>query len=496
MKISDLLRLSTDNLRRRKGRTALTVIGVVVGTCAIVVMISLGIATNKRTDETLASWSDLTQITIYGYSEKQDTPALDDKMVKQFKQIPNVIASTPMYNFENMDATVFAGKGDRYQMYMWNTVGMDISSLEAMGVELLSGSYLSGESMGKNKIPVLVGEETAYQFEDSKKSWRNPDRMRWKELDEMGNVIKPPFFDINKEKLTMKMRYSFDDQGNAKTRDYELIVVGIVKSNNSNQGTKGIIMNIDDMKRLEEEYKKLSKGQGGGGGGVVYGGMSGNKVKGYNQVYVKVDDVDNVGVVEQAIKDIGYSTHSMTQIREDMQKQVASGQMMLGGLAAVSLLVAALNIANTMTMAIYERTKEIGVMKVLGCKLSKIRQMFLIESGTIGFLGGIAGCLLSLAISFVLNNFSVWMSAITSWLMSMGIQFNQTGGSMSGGMGGMMGGMGGIFGDMGGGGVMSIVPWWLCLAALVFATVVGLLSGIAPANRAVKISALEAIRHE
>lgn len=49
MKISDLLKLSTDNLRRRKGRTALTVIGVVVGTCAIVVMISLGIATNRRT---------------------------------------------------------------------------------------------------------------------------------------------------------------------------------------------------------------------------------------------------------------------------------------------------------------------------------------------------------------------------------------------------------------------------------------------------------------
>ena len=48
MKISDLLKLSTDNLRRRKGRTALTVIGVVVGTCAIVVMISLGIATNRR----------------------------------------------------------------------------------------------------------------------------------------------------------------------------------------------------------------------------------------------------------------------------------------------------------------------------------------------------------------------------------------------------------------------------------------------------------------
>ena len=64
MKISDLLKLSTDNLRRRKGRTALTVIGVVVGTCAIVVMISLGIATEPaHRRRCWKAWSDLTLIT-------------------------------------------------------------------------------------------------------------------------------------------------------------------------------------------------------------------------------------------------------------------------------------------------------------------------------------------------------------------------------------------------------------------------------------------------
>ena len=68
MKISDLLRLSTDNLRRRKGRTALTIIGVVVGTCAIVLMISLGLATNVTNEAMLASWGDLTQIQIYNYA--------------------------------------------------------------------------------------------------------------------------------------------------------------------------------------------------------------------------------------------------------------------------------------------------------------------------------------------------------------------------------------------------------------------------------------------
>ena len=194
MKISDLLKLSTDNLRRRKGRTALTVIGVVVGTCAIVVMISLGIATNRRTDEMLSTWSDLTQIQVFSYSENPDTPALDDKMVAQFKEMENVVAATPLYNFQSMNANVVAGKKDRYSMYMYNAVGMDVDAIEPMGIELVSGSYLTGQSLGRNKIPVLVGEDTAYQFEDTKKSYRNPDRYRWKETDENGNVIKQPIF--------------------------------------------------------------------------------------------------------------------------------------------------------------------------------------------------------------------------------------------------------------------------------------------------------------
>ena len=67
--------------------------------------------------------------------------------------------------------------------------------------------------------------------------------------------------------------------------------------------------------------------------------------------------------------------------------------------------VAALSIANTMTMAIYERTREMGVMKVLGCKLGKIRQMFLLEAGMIGFVGGLVGILVSYLLSFVLNYF-------------------------------------------------------------------------------------------
>ncbi len=487
MKISDLLKLSTDNLRRRKGRTALTVIGVVVGTCAIIVMISLGIATNKNTEEMLATWSDLTQIQVMGYSDSADTPPLDDDMVQNFKNTNHVLAATPFYNFSNMNGNVLAGPKGRYSTSAWNITGVEPDALEPMEYELVSGEYLAGKKRTKKKIPVLVGEDLAYNFEDTKKSWNNPNRYRWKETDAEGNATNEPFFDIQQTALEFEMIIGYDDQGNPKTRDYDLEVVGIMKSDYAKDGSTGMLMNIEDMKWLESEYKKLSGGSGGGG--VMYGGM-GTKTGGYDRVYVKVDDVDNVELVESAIKEIGYNTYSMSQQREEMQKQVAGSQMLLGGLAAISLLVAALNIANTMTMAIYERTKEIGVMKVLGCGLGKIRQMFLIESGTIGLIGGVIGVIASLGLSYVLNHITVWLQVISGWLAQMGIVWDVS----SFNLGGLLGGMGGL--GMGGGSVISIVPVWLLVLGLVFATVVGLLSGIAPANRAVKISALEAIRHE
>lgn len=495
MKISDLLKLSTDNLRRRKGRTALTVIGVVVGTCAIVVMISLGIAANKRTEETLASWSDLTQITVMGYSDSADTPALDDKMVASLKEMPYVIAATPMYNFQNFDGRILAGSQGRYTTYAGGIIGMEPSAIEPMGYELKSGEYLQEHNGKPKKIPVLVGEDFAYSFEDTKKSYNNPKRYRWKETDENGNATIDPFFNIEETELVLQMVIGYDDQGNPKTKDYELNVVGILKQDYAKEGSSSMIMSISDMKWLESEYKKASGGSSGGGGGVVImgGSGSGSKTGGYNQVFVKTESVDEVETVEAAIQKIGYETYSMTETRKQAQKEVFSSQLMLGGLAAISLLVAALNIANTMTMAIYERTKEIGVMKVLGCRIGKIREMFLIESGTIGFIGGVVGVLLSLLLSFVLNHLSEWLVLLSTALASMGIQFDAS----SVNLGGLLNSAGSIGGGMGMESTqLSIIPPWLVLAALLFATIVGLLSGIAPANRAVKISALEAIRHD
>ena len=163
-----------------------------------------------------------------------------------------------------------------------------------------------------------------------------------------------------------------------------------------------------------------------------------------------------------------------------MQKQVARSQMILGGLAAMSLFVSALNIMNTMTMAIYERTREIGIMKVLGCELGNIRRMFLMESGFIGLIGGLIGDAISLLVGWILNNISAILA-----VFGVGADVD---------LSGMMGGGYYYYGEAST--AISIIPPWLLLGALAFATLIGLLSGVGPAGKAVKISALEAIRHE
>ncbi len=505
MKLSDLFRFSMDNLRRRKGRTVLTVIGVVVGVCAIVVMVSLGIAVNQATDAMLQGWGDLTKIEVMKYGAQQGTPDLDDKMVEQFRTLPNVVASTPMYQSGQVYGEMVGGRNDRYIADWVQMIGMDAAAIQPMGYTLLTGGYDISTHLGKDKIPVLVGEQVIFNFRDAKKRQGAPNSQKYPQYDEnYMNIINTPqydengvllnpdefFFDIMNTKLTYRMVVGYDEtSGEPKYRNFELVPVGMLFGGMTDYMiSNGVIMSIENMKMLEAEYNKLTGSSSGGGGGVMisYGGMGmgGSEntvtVNGYDTVYVKVDNVNNMPEVEKEIKTIGYQIYSMSQVREQMQGQVAQTQMMLGGLAAVSLFVAALNIMNTMTMSIYERTKEIGVMKVLGCRLGNIRQLFLIESGAIGLIGGLVGVVVSFLLSLLLNN-------LTMLLAMLGISGNIDIAAFFGlsGLSDMMPGM-----------QLSVIPMWLVVLALAFATVVGLLSGIAPANRAVKISSLEAIRHE
>ncbi|MEG1568261.1 MAG: FtsX-like permease family protein [Oscillospiraceae bacterium] len=460
MKLRDLISLSFENLRRRMGRTTLTIIGVVVGTCSIVVMMSLGIAMNVGFEEMLANWGDLTKISVYNWGGGKDIPALDDKIISEIGKYEHVTVATPEYRPRYLNAQIVSGKSNRYRMHAYNIVGVYPAAIEALEYELLSGKSLPEKPApvagGKGKLVVLAGEHAGFEFEDTKK--RGDKARRYQGMvDAHGNPVLP-FVDLSKDKLTFIAPKQNEEASKSKDITYEMDVVGVMKEDYKKGyvTSAGILMDLTVLKRIESEYMKMN--------GIK---ESSNSPRGYDSVIIKVDDMKNVKEVEDKIKALGFGTDSATGQRENMQKQSQAIQMVLGGLGAVSLFVAALSIANTMTMAIYERTREIGVMKVLGCGLGKIRTMFLLEAAMIGFLGGVFGVVLSYTLSLGLNYFAPLL--------------------MQSGLGNFLP----MFGTK-----ISVIPPWLALVGITFSTIIGILSGIMPANRAVKISALEAIRHE
>ena len=157
---------------------------------------------------------------------------------------------------------------------------------------------------------------------------------------------------------------------------------------------------------------------------------------------------------------MGLQVYGAGEWMREMEKQSTTIQMVLGGIGSIALIVAAIGIANTMIMSTYERTREIGVMKVIGATVGDVRNLFLFEAAIIGFLGGLFGLLTSHGVSYLLNN-----------VLSLG----------------------GFFGGGGEEAVTSIIPLWLDFLALSFSALIGVFSGYFPARRATKLQAIEAI---
>lgn len=456
MKISDMISMCFKNLWRRKGRTFLTVIGVIIGCCAIIVMISLGLGMNAAMDAMLANWGDLNAVTIYsgrnmyGDGGSSDQPVLNDNALMSLKSIEHVETAFPKIQVSGEYVTLSAGKNDRYKASWMEVYGVDFETLKKMNYEIDQGAFPEGTDTSN---AVIFGAEAAYQFHDTKK---RDGGYIWKEMLPDGTYRQPwidPMTDTIKLSVNNTKKQNDDGSYQSGGRGYEhkLTCSAVLMQDPNWETVYTVMIDIGLAKQLINDYNRLN-------------GVKNSKEIEYSQIKLWVDDINNVDAVQEAVEAMGYSASSMAQVRKEMQGQLMIIQLVLGGLAAISLLVAAIGIANTMIMSIYERTREIGIMKVLGCFISNIRIMFLMEAGMIGLLGGGIGVLISYIISFFMNKFG---SGLLSNMMG-------TDGSTP----------------------ISIIPLWLVLLALIFSSFIGLISGFYPANRAVKISALEAIKNE
>lgn len=447
MRGNDIFHMCLQNLLRRKSRTILTVLGVLIGCCSIVIMVSLGIGMKESQENMLAEMGDLTIITVNAPQGGKGKNKLDDALVKKLNAMAGVEAVTPKQSLGSYSIKLIAGTGNRYIADWTSVVGLDIDQMEKMGYKVLEGSAAHGSG------EVVVGQYIAYGFRDTMR----PEGMNTIDrysggYDDQGKPLDmpAPYFDALKEPMSLLVE---TDSGKFTVK---LKPVGVTKEDYSKGGetSDGIIMSLADLRGI------LDKAQG-----------NAKKALPYESVLVKVKDISKVEGVESEIKQLGYNTESMESIRKPMEKEARQKQMMLGGLGAISLFVAALGITNTMIMSISERTREIGIMKSLGCYVKDIRVMFLSEAGAIGLIGGLIGCAISFITSVIIN------------LVSINAPFDLS--KLSAAI-------------VGGEGIsrVSVIPPWLLLFAIVFSVAIGLGSGFYPANKAVKIPALEAIKSE
>lgn len=457
MRFLDLLQMSVTNLWRRRLRTVLTVLGVIIGTASIVVMLSLGFGLNKSTVEQIKASGGLTTINVYysgedstvnskalseeGSSKESstDTLKLDDEAIKEIAEIEHVEVASPV-----LQISAIARQGI-YEGSI-SITGMSIEALKRMNLPIEEGTF--PEEGGQLKL--IFGNQVIGDFYN-----RKTEEGYWDtgELPEVDLTGKPLFVIFDTEAY-----YNAQNGEGASPKKYivdnNAVLKGEMDEYNDYSWTT-----YTDIEALKTQLKKAFRGKAIPGQPSTKSGKSLGKFE-YSNAYVQVDDMNNVEQVQKTINEMGFEATSNAEYLKTMQKQYQSIQAVLGGIGAVSLFVAAIGIANTMMMSIYERTKEIGIIKVLGCGLGNIRTMFLAEAAFIGFIGGFFGLLLSYFISFLINHF----------------------------LSGVYG-----YGEMQ---TLSYIPLWLPFIALVFAVLVGMIAGFFPALRAMRLSPLAAIRNE
>ncbi len=443
MKQIDLIGLALRNFLRRKVRSILTILGVTIGTAAVVIMLSLGIGMSEGFKTQMSRMGSLNIINVHRYyaspeggpkgGGRGEPTVIDDKVIEQIRQLEGVSAVTPVVR---TNAKLISGK---YLAYV-NLYGVQPEVLEELGYVAGEGRLLnSGES-----DMLLFGADTTMNFYNPKaKQWGNP------------GGLPPVNVMVDRLQLTLDMSYGEGQHnpGQKPAKLYRVRTAGVLQRAQGEQDWN-VVVDVNWLQKIVREYN------GSQGRFQVNAG--------YEEAIVKVPNINHVERVAEQIREMKLGTHSLQDILQGMKDQLFMIQAVLGGIGAISLLVAALGITNTMVMSIYERTREIGVMKVLGCLLTDIRKLFLWEAGIIGFSGGTIGLLISLGASFLLNSF-----------------------------GGNLGGfLGGGYTPDGKPLPISVIPLWLALCSVGFATLVGLFSGLYPAHRAMKLSALEAIRTE
>lgn len=433
------------NMKRRKVRTFLTVLGVMIGVISVVALLSVGIGVkNEMIDSAVASGS-VNQIKVYSEAGgKHKDRMITDRTIDTFSSITNVGGCYPLYE------VAVSMKYGEYEYY-GNLVGVP-------GNELGSWALSYGEkNADSSRTPELIaGSSVGKLFfnQNTYDSYENREKKSIVAL--IGKRFDTTVGWVGENEKTVKLKLagvlSDGDKDNNSAQDEESDEIVDISEDYSEK-SQTIYCDMDSLKRLLRIVSADGKlyGQPVDGNGNSYREFV------YTAAVVTVDDINNVDAMVKKFQDMGYQTENSKEYLDTIQKYLKMIQLLLGGIGMIALVVAVIGISNTMTTSVFDRINEIGILKVLGCDIDELRLLFLMEAVVIGLAGGILGVLSSYGVRLVVNK-----AAVSLFHLAKGTQ-------------------------------VALIPWWLALAGVLGSVFLGVAAGYFPARWASKLRPIDAV---
>lgn len=456
MKTQDVVELAARNLRESVLRNSLTTVGIAVGVASLVAMLSLGIGLQQLANRRLTRSGLFNTIYVMprdmdrgpGRRNQPNTPArpLDDAAVADIGRVAHVAEVNPEMRF-----MAEARYGDKSRFIM--VAALPPSARDREAFDGMTGKFFSGpdaeevildSDFAKELAPdpkALVGKEIVLQYAErggssQQKGSAVPPGNSGDESNTVGELIASGF-SVNRREKALRVVGLVEREPGA---GFGAMARGRVFVPTALANKLNVMLGSDLREMVRTSYRGRA----------------------YMALAVRVDKPAQVEPAEDAIKNMGFSTFSLLDATRSLRRFFTILDMFLGIFGSLALAVALLGIVNTLVMAILERRREIGIMKAIGAGDGDIKALFFAEAGVMGFLGGLVGVSLGWAIGRAIN------AGTNIYLKRMDMTPE----------------------------TFWSVPWWLVAAALAFAVVVSLGSGIYPASRAAKLDPVQALRYE
>ena len=449
MKLKNSIKTAFRNLRRRKMRTFLTSFAVSIGAMLIILMVSIGVGTQKIIEDKLKANIAANVINVNPHNKEADSSILEttkdgEKSSEKSKSKPNILDKNALEKIKAIkeveDISAYKYIGSIEKKFMDKDIKDTAILAYDLDYPIFTDNVIETVEIKENKKdlkPIIYGRML-------KKEDKNSILVGKKLLDKIG--IEDAESVIGKEMTLTAKLPNISGMPSIEPLVKNFKIVGVVGADfpNSDQ----IISSIDNTKDLLG-YKSLNKND--------------YEETGLDKVEVTLKSISDVSAVSDEITKMGYETMSIESMMKGVKSTFTMIKAVLAVIGVIIIFVASIGVINTMTMAIYERTRSIGIMKALGCSRSNIRRLFIMESAAIGFIGGLIGLVFSLI------NTQIIKVVLDNVLKSKGISDVPN-----------------IFST----------PIWLILGTIGFAILISVIAGLYPANKASKLDPIESLRYE